>query len=72
MFFSNVGTLRGIKAISPISKGGEEIRLAGYIILELLSSGGSGLRNRSLHILVAIREAKKLQVQKLNTEKLQE
>ena len=42
-----------------------EISMAGYLIIGLLTSGGSGFWNQSLGIVEEIRKAKKLQVKQL-------
>ena len=70
--FWKQGVWRGVRTISPISKGGEEIGVPGCITFGLLSSGGYGFWNQSLSILEEIRKTKKLQVQRLKTEEPQE
>ncbi len=45
-----------------------EIGVPGCIIIGLLASGGSGFWNQSLAIVEEIKKAKKLQVQKLETD----
>ncbi|MFB3885135.1 MAG: hypothetical protein ACE144_07885 [Thermodesulfobacteriota bacterium] len=46
-----------------------EIGVFGCIVIGLLASGGSGFWNQSLAIVEEIKKAKKLQVQKLQTDR---
>lgn len=48
-----------------------KIGWTGYVIIGLLSSGGSGFWNQSMSIVEEIRKAKKLQVQKMKVEQNQ-